>query len=188
MEELGLTFTIAAIDTDNSVEVNAEVIKGHIEAAQKPLVILGHSKGGVDTAACLALNPHLYPKVRAFVAMQSPYAGTHISDIIESQEFMLQMAKQVVEEMFKVGNYELVVFVLFHLFEGQYQRHFGLEILFEKGFLAQPSTRLQEGGHHLLCYDSEFWAHASYHQSIEADLQGGQRRSCPLLGWHHSRK
>lgn len=83
---LGLDARRVPIDSDASVEANAKVVRDAIlEAAKsgKRVVLLGHSKGGVDATAALALYPELAPHVRAVVAMQAPYAGSPIaSDLV----------------------------------------------------------------------------------------------------------
>jgi hypothetical protein len=77
------------INTDVSVAVNLEVIKNellriHAETGKK-VVVIGHSKGGVDVAAALERYPELWDKVQAFIPMQSPAGGTPIaSDIDEN--------------------------------------------------------------------------------------------------------
>jgi hypothetical protein len=69
MKKLGLDARMVEIDTDASVEDNAKVIRDTIkkiaEAEGKEVVIIGHSKGGVDTTAAMAQYPELYEHVRA---------------------------------------------------------------------------------------------------------------------------
>lgn len=54
---LGLNARKLDVDTDASVETNAEMIKRQILMCSKKVVILGHSKGGVDAAAAICLFP-----------------------------------------------------------------------------------------------------------------------------------
>lgn len=71
-----------------SVEKNAQEIKEYIEeiywGAQKRVLLLGHSKGGVDAAAALSMYwPDLKDKVAGLALAQSPYGGSPIaSDIL----------------------------------------------------------------------------------------------------------
>src|SRR5207237_134800 len=85
MRELGLDTQEVPIRTDASVETNARQIRDAILAASKdgkPVVLLGHSKGGVDITAALALYPELRPHVRAVVAAQTPYGGSPVANDI----------------------------------------------------------------------------------------------------------
>ncbi|KAH7276691.1 hypothetical protein KP509_39G017800 [Ceratopteris richardii] len=86
--KLGLTCHIAKIHSEAAVETNASVLKEYIEelhwGSGKQVAILGHSKGGVDAAAAVAMNwPSLKDKVAGLVLVQSPYGGSPIaSDIL----------------------------------------------------------------------------------------------------------
>ncbi|KAL5061435.1 hypothetical protein RYX36_023172 [Vicia faba] len=86
--KLGLACHIAKIHSEASVEKNAREIKEYIEeiywGSNKRVLLLGHSKGGVDAAAALSLYwPDLKDKVAGLVLAQSPYGGTPIaSDLL----------------------------------------------------------------------------------------------------------
>ncbi|KAL3616484.1 hypothetical protein CASFOL_039874 [Castilleja foliolosa] len=86
--KMGLTCHIAKIHSEASVETNAKEIKDYIEeiywGSQKRVLLLGHSKGGVDSAACLSMYwDELKDKVAGLALTQSPYGGSPIaSDIL----------------------------------------------------------------------------------------------------------
>ncbi|KAI4370342.1 hypothetical protein MLD38_018705 [Melastoma candidum] len=86
--KMGLTCHITKIHSEASVEKNAREIKEYIEeiywGAKKKVVLLGHSKGGIDSAAALSLYwPDLKDKVAGLAIAQSPYGGTPVaSDIL----------------------------------------------------------------------------------------------------------
>ncbi|KAG6597033.1 E3 ubiquitin-protein ligase BRE1-like 1, partial [Cucurbita argyrosperma subsp. sororia] len=86
--KMGLACHIAKIHSEASVEKNAREIKEYVEeiywGAGKRVLILGHSKGGVDAAAALSLYwSDLREKVAGLALAQSPYGGTPIaSDIL----------------------------------------------------------------------------------------------------------
>lgn len=83
----GLDVKNVPINTDTSVEENAKVIRDAIMDATKDghqVVIMGHSKGGCDVTAALALYPELRTHVRAVVSMQAPYGGTPMASDIEN--------------------------------------------------------------------------------------------------------
>lgn len=86
--KIGLTCHIAKIHSEASVETNAREIKDYIEelywGSGKRVVLLGHSKGGVDAAAALSMYwSDLKDKVGGLVLAQSPYGGSPIaSDIL----------------------------------------------------------------------------------------------------------
>ncbi|WKA05398.1 hypothetical protein VitviT2T_023368 [Vitis vinifera] len=86
--KMGLACHIAKIHSEASVEKNAREIKEYIEeiywGSQKRVLLLGHSKGGVDAAAALSMYwSDLKDKVAGLVLAQSPYGGSPIaSDIL----------------------------------------------------------------------------------------------------------
>lgn len=73
-----------------SVEKNARELKEYIEeiywGSNKRVMLLGHSKGGIDSAAALSLYwPDLKDKVAGLAFVQSPYGGSPIaSDILRT--------------------------------------------------------------------------------------------------------
>ncbi|CAN6221246.1 unnamed protein product [Urochloa humidicola] len=86
--KMGLACHIAKIHSESSVSKNAQEIKEYIEeiywGSRKRVLLLGHSKGGVDSAAALSLYwPQLKDKVAGLVLAQSPYGGSPVaSDIL----------------------------------------------------------------------------------------------------------
>ncbi|KAK9273584.1 hypothetical protein L1049_018394 [Liquidambar formosana] len=86
--KMGLACHIAKIHSEASVEKNSREIKEYIEeiywGSKKRVLLLGHSKGGVDAAAALSMYwPDLKDKVAGLVLAQSPYGGSSIaSDIL----------------------------------------------------------------------------------------------------------
>jgi hypothetical protein len=81
LRRLGIEARRARINPQGGVEANAEAIRAELEAAPagRPAVIFAHSKGGVDTTAALAIHPALRSRVRALVAVQSPFHGSPVA-------------------------------------------------------------------------------------------------------------
>ncbi|XP_058221675.1 uncharacterized protein LOC131331775 isoform X1 [Rhododendron vialii] len=88
--KMGLTCHIAKIHSEASVEKNAKEIKECIEeiywGSNKRVLLLGHSKGGVDAAAALSMYwTDLKDKVAGLALAQSPYGGSPIaSDLLRA--------------------------------------------------------------------------------------------------------
>ncbi|KAH9562706.1 hypothetical protein CY35_05G086000 [Sphagnum magellanicum] len=82
--KLGLSCHIAKIHSEAAVEINARELKRYIEelywGAQKKVVLLGHSKGGLDAAAaCSMFWEDLKDKVVGLAVLQCPYGGSPIA-------------------------------------------------------------------------------------------------------------
>jgi triacylglycerol lipase len=71
------------IDIDSArgtLRDNAAKIRDAVLREREPVVLLGQSKGPLDIHAALALYPQIAPRVRAFVSLQAPFAGTPLAE------------------------------------------------------------------------------------------------------------
>lgn len=86
-----------------SVEYNSLVLKQYIEelywGSGKRVMLLGHSKGGVDAAAALSLYwPDLKDKVAGLALVQSPYGGTPIaSDVMREGQLADKETRRIMK-------------------------------------------------------------------------------------------
>lgn len=83
LEQRGLETREVAVDTEGRLADNVEVVREALLDAVhfgRTVVMVGHSKGGVEAMSTLALYPELRRHVRAMVAMQSPYGGSVIAN------------------------------------------------------------------------------------------------------------
>jgi len=55
------------------------IIRKYVLQQTKPVIIIGHSKGGVDTTVALSLFPELVPHIRGVITIQSPFGGSPIA-------------------------------------------------------------------------------------------------------------
>ncbi len=82
----GLTVSEAPVQTQGRSLQNAEIVRDAILKASeggKQVVVIGHSKGAVDTTVALSLYPELKSKVRSLVALQPSYGGSVlVSDLL----------------------------------------------------------------------------------------------------------
>lgn len=101
--KMGLACHIAKIHSEASVEQNAWELKQYIEelywGSGKRVMLLGHSKGGVDAAAALSIYAHeLKDKVGGLALVQSPYGGTPIaSDILREGQVADKETRKIME-------------------------------------------------------------------------------------------
>jgi len=89
--KLGIEHHKIPLNTSASVSTNAEAICEFLLKFDdtKKFVIIGHSKGGVDSTAAITLNPEkLIPKIAGMILVQSPYAGTPLAeDVTHRSDF-----------------------------------------------------------------------------------------------------
>ena len=88
LKDAGMQVGRVPVDTDMGVEHNAAIVRDAVlEAAKsgKKVVLIGHSKGGLDSAAALAHVPRAQEHVRALVTIQSPYGGSPMAqDLLDN--------------------------------------------------------------------------------------------------------
>ncbi|CAA6660991.1 unnamed protein product [Spirodela intermedia] len=101
--KMGLACHIARIHSEASVEKNAWELKNYIEelywGSGKRVMILGHSKGGVDAAAAISVYwCDLQPMVAGLAVVQCPYGGSPIaSDILRRGQVADGEARKMME-------------------------------------------------------------------------------------------
>jgi triacylglycerol lipase len=90
LERRGLEAREVPVDTEGSLADNIEVVRHALEDAAffgRSVVLVGHSKGAVESMAALTLYPELRQGVRAVVALQAPYGGSPVAhDLTASPE------------------------------------------------------------------------------------------------------
>ncbi len=104
MAEVGLDHALVPIDTDARVKRNAVQIKDsllNVTQDGRQAVLIGHSKGGVDIAAALAMFPELCERVRAVVTLQAPWLGTPLGDLTQDKSVLSWATRFVVEGAFQ---------------------------------------------------------------------------------------
>jgi pimeloyl-ACP methyl ester carboxylesterase len=82
LEARGLEVLEVAVDTGGTLDANVAVVReALLDAAhfRRSVVMVGHSKGGVECTAALALYPELRRHVRAVVTLQAPYGGSPLA-------------------------------------------------------------------------------------------------------------
>ncbi|KAF6164485.1 hypothetical protein GIB67_025311 [Kingdonia uniflora] len=101
--KMGLACHIAKIHSEAAVEHNARELKHYIEelywGSGKRVMLLGHSKGGVDAAAALSIySSDLKDKVAGLALVQSPYGGTPVaSDILRKGQIADKETRKIME-------------------------------------------------------------------------------------------
>lgn len=87
LREQGIAYVHMAeaegFNTQQGVDHNAGAIAAELERLQdKRVVILSHSKGGLDTLEALRGRPELWERVAGWAALQAPFYGSPVADQI----------------------------------------------------------------------------------------------------------
>lgn len=79
LTKLKIEFEFVDLETENSPEVNAQIIANVIVDSPKKVLIYSHSKGGIDTLEALRQYPLLINKIRGWVSVQTPFWGAPVA-------------------------------------------------------------------------------------------------------------
>jgi hypothetical protein len=104
LEQRGLETREVAVDTEGRLADNVEVVREALLDAihfGRTVVLVGHSKGGVEAMSTLALYPELRRHVRAVVAMQPPYGGSVIANDLVTTPALRQMLDLTFPSLFQ---------------------------------------------------------------------------------------
>lgn len=87
---------LAATDSEGAVAENATIILGQIARSPEPVCIISHSKGGLDALEALVrAEDRLVEKVRCWLALQSPFAGSPLADLAADNWLIRATAAQM---------------------------------------------------------------------------------------------
>ncbi|MCX5784162.1 MAG: hypothetical protein NTX59_00580 [Elusimicrobia bacterium] len=88
----GVDYERLSMTSESSVKANSSIVSAAIRASSRPVIIIGHSKGGLDTLEALISDRHLLGKVKGFVSLQSPFFGSPVADYVSSNNHLNNLA------------------------------------------------------------------------------------------------
>lgn len=83
LKELGIDFFRLPLSSRSSTDQNAATIANTITAyddSARPIIIVAHSKGAIDTIHAISRSATLSRRVEAIVAVASPLTGSHLAN------------------------------------------------------------------------------------------------------------
>jgi hypothetical protein len=81
LREQGAQPSVVKLPTAERVAVNAARLADAIRAEAEPVLIVAHSKGGLEALAAL-IEPAVRARCAGFLAMQSPFLGSPVADAV----------------------------------------------------------------------------------------------------------
>ncbi|MDB5038972.1 MAG: hypothetical protein JWQ35_2500 [Bacteriovoracaceae bacterium] len=97
---------LVEINSEETNEFNAKLIRKEIENSDRPVIIISHSKGGLDTLEALLFGDEaIRTKVKAWVPLNSPFQGTPLADAFLKNQIVRYMVEKTVEALGgKIGS------------------------------------------------------------------------------------
>ncbi|EPZ51958.1 hypothetical protein M902_1737 [Bacteriovorax sp. BAL6_X] len=80
LEDHNIKFERIIVESEDPVSKNSKFIKSELDKIKGPLLIISHSKGGLEFLDVLINNPQISKRVVGWVSMQSPYYGSVLAD------------------------------------------------------------------------------------------------------------
>ena len=95
----GADYERLRMTSESSVRENSAIVSAAIRASSRPVILIGHSKGGLDALEALLSDRSLREKVRGFVTLQSPFFGSPVADYVTSNNDLYDLASGVLLTM-----------------------------------------------------------------------------------------
>ena len=99
LKSKGIKATRAEIESEASIEENAVRVREAIEKSDRPVILMSHSKGGLDIIEALRERQDLQEKVAGWLAIQSPFWGTPVADVWTTSERAKKIADGVLKKL-----------------------------------------------------------------------------------------
>lgn len=100
----GAVPSVVKLRTAESVSANAARLRTELLADPAPALVIAHSKGGLEALAAL-LDPAAQAHCVGFLAMQSPFYGSPIADVVIGAK-PLEAAAGGLARMLRIGSEE----------------------------------------------------------------------------------
>jgi len=78
---------------------NAKIIMEAVSASTAPVIIIAHSKGGIDSLEALLSYKEMRKKVRGLVTIQTPFFGSEIADAILERKTLSEKAGVLLKKL-----------------------------------------------------------------------------------------
>ncbi|MFA6582943.1 MAG: hypothetical protein WCS77_01485 [Elusimicrobiaceae bacterium] len=93
----GIDTLRVAIQSENSTAQNSRTVASAVRKSSKPVIMITHSKGGLDTLDMLIKYPDLRPKIKGWIAMQAPFFGSPVADRVYANPALNPMTHIMLE-------------------------------------------------------------------------------------------
>ena len=101
----GIATEIAPVDTEESVAENGRRLAAFMGVSERPVCIVSHSKGGLDTLEfLLRAAPEVRRQIACWVVLQSPFAGSPVADLIVDEDWTRGITEPVLRALGGSGN------------------------------------------------------------------------------------
>ncbi len=96
----GLDVTLAPVNSQASIADNAATLRRLVAHSAKPVFLISHSKGGIDSLEfLLGADDRLLAKVVGWLAIQAPFAGVPLADRVAELEIIRRPSEAILRAL-----------------------------------------------------------------------------------------
>jgi hypothetical protein len=100
LASIGVQSEKVAVRGGQSVAINAPIVAAAIRHSVKPVILITHSKGSVDTLEALRAEPSLRTKVTGWVSLQGAFFGSPVADMLLDNSLLNRSVSTAILEFF----------------------------------------------------------------------------------------
>jgi triacylglycerol esterase/lipase EstA (alpha/beta hydrolase family) len=98
--ERGVEAQVVDVESEAGPEVNAIRIRDEISSKDdKPVLLIGHSKGNLDALYAFFNHPELAGRVKAWISLQGAFYGSPVADWVDNHKHLGRFAAWVLKKM-----------------------------------------------------------------------------------------
>jgi hypothetical protein len=98
LKKAGVMESVAELNAQDSIFNNASDLAAMLNEIPGPVVIVSHSKGGLETLETLLEYPFLRKKIALWISLQTPFYGSQIGDLAYQHDYVRKFAKGLLEK------------------------------------------------------------------------------------------
>jgi len=94
LHDEGIEVALAPVNTQGAISENARTLERRVTESAKPVFLISHSKGGIDTLEfLLRADDRLLSKVTGWIAIQAPFAGAPLADRVAALGILRRLSE-----------------------------------------------------------------------------------------------
>lgn len=98
MAGLGISHARLKLTPGGFFEKNAERLAEMMRDAEYPVIVIAHSRGGLDTLEALRKMPLLTEKVAGVITIQTPFYGTPVADYVHERDIIKTISRPLLDQ------------------------------------------------------------------------------------------
>ncbi|RLA65889.1 MAG: hypothetical protein DRQ88_04090 [Epsilonproteobacteria bacterium] len=99
LKSLGIDASLAPTITEEAPHKNGYILAQTIRESDKPVIIISHSKGGIDALYGLTYFSDIHDKVAGWINLQAPIHGTRLADYFQGNIALHSPLKYLLEDI-----------------------------------------------------------------------------------------